>query len=170
MSTYDFLSESVEQTMKLGEAIGELCQPGDVLTLDGELGAGKTQFVRGLAQGLGLDPAEVSSPTFVILHEYRRDDIEDSTASVLLHMDAYRITGPDDLASVGFDDEAMADAVSVIEWADRVSDILPADRLELRLEHAENNTRKITLHPHGDWRDRINRLNLESLDGPQIEN
>lgn len=142
-------SGSMEQTLALGAAVGRVCRAGDVVALIGELGAGKTQFVRGMAQGMGLDPRQVSSPTFVIAQEYADDD----ERRVLVHIDAYRLHSGDELASLGWSGaggDLPEDAVLAVEWADRVADALGGDRLEVRIDHAPGG-RKLTLTPYGTW-------------------
>ncbi len=151
----EVLSHDPSQTVDLGRRLGELARPGDVITLDGELGVGKTQLVRGLAAGMGLDPAAVSSPTYVLMHEYTPEPPDEPTRPVLVHIDAYRLTGPDDLASLGYDDELTAAAVTAVEWADRVADLLGPDRLAVTLEHAGPTSRRVTLTPFGEWVERV---------------
>lgn len=149
-------SNSVEDTMALGATFAKHVKSGDCIALIGELGAGKTQFVRGLARGLGLDPARVSSPTFVFLQEYDPPNHAPDTP-VLAHVDAYRLVGEDDLASIGWEgdgEELRRGAVLVVEWADRIPNALCTDRLEVNLIH-HGNGRTITLTPHGNWRDRL---------------
>ena len=144
-------SATLDDTLALGRRLGKLATPGDVITLDGELGAGKTQLVRGLAAGLGLDPTQVSSPTYVLMHEYEPADVE---RPVLVHIDAYRLppgTTAEGLASLGYDDELAATAVTAIEWADRLAEVPGVDRLAVTLEHAGATARRITLTPHGRW-------------------
>lgn len=151
-------ARSVEQTVAVGAAVGRLCRAGDVVALSGELGAGKTQFVRGMAQGLGLDPRQVSSPTFVIAQEYEPQD--EQGGAVLVHIDAYRLTGGEELASLGWAGEGgdlPEDAVLAVEWAERVEAVLGEDRLDVRLEHADAG-RNITLTPHGRWAARMIQL------------
>ncbi|MEM8739747.1 MAG: tRNA (adenosine(37)-N6)-threonylcarbamoyltransferase complex ATPase subunit type 1 TsaE [Planctomycetota bacterium] len=151
-----WLSTHPAQTLDLGRRLGQLARPGDVFALDGELGAGKTQLVRGLAQGMGLDPAAVSSPTFVLMHEYLDDERPDATP--LLHLDAYRLSSPDDLAALGFDASLREQSVTAVEWAARLTappaspaDTFGPDRLHLVLEHYAESARRITFHPHGRW-------------------
>jgi len=112
----------------LGAAVSARPGHGLVLALSGPLGAGKTLFVKGLAAGLGLDPDLVSSPTFVIVNEYRAD------AACLVHADLYRLERPDELDDTGFVDLLVPGAVVAVEWADRFPEALPRDRLEVRLE------------------------------------
>lgn len=147
-------SHSVEQTMAIGTAVAEIIREGDLVALIGELGAGKTQFVRGMAMGLNIEPARVSSPTFVFLQEY---DPAEGDSPVLAHVDAYRLAGTDDLASIGWEgdgEELRSGAVLVVEWADRVAGALGEDWLEVRIVH-NGGGRSITLAPHGEWSDRM---------------
>lgn len=150
MSSFSVESRSLEQTIAIGAAVAASCGAGDVIALNGELGAGKTQFVRGLAQGLGIDPRQVSSPTFVIAHEYEAA----GKGLVLAHLDAYRLGGRDELRSLGFADEAESDlrdgAVMAVEWADRVAAALPADRLIVLIEHTDVG-RVLTFTGLGSW-------------------
>lgn len=149
-------SGSVEETMSHGAAVGRLCRPGDVVALRGELGAGKTQFVRGMAEGMGLDPRQVSSPTFVLAQEYLSDD----EVSVLVHIDAYRLHSGDELESLGWagtGGDLPEGAVLAVEWADRVIDVLPEDRLEVTIEHVPGG-RKLSLKAFGTWIARIMEL------------
>ncbi len=143
-------SHSVEQTMAIGKAVAEQAQPGDLVALIGELGAGKTQFVRGMAMGLNIDPSRVSSPTFVFLQEY---DSTDADAPVLAHVDAYRLSGSDDLATIGWEgdgEELRSGAILVVEWADRIPDALGNDYLEVRITH-DGDGRTLTFRSFGKW-------------------
>lgn len=113
------------QTVALGRALGGVLGPGDVVALEGELGAGKTRFVRGVCEGLGLDPAQVSSPTFVLMNEYAApNDPRTTPRAALRHVDAYRLRGTDDLESMGWDCVADGAAVVVVEWASRIAPAL----------------------------------------------
>ncbi len=121
----ELLSRSAEQTRRLGETLAGRLAGGDVVALTGPLGAGKTQWVKGLAAGLGIDPDEVHSPTFTLINEYdsRRDG-----APRLYHVDVYRLAGPPELETLGFAEILDArDGVIAVEWADRVPALLPAD-------------------------------------------
>ena len=134
-------SAGPEDTERIGEALARRLAPGTVVTLEGELGAGKTCFVRGLARGLGADPSAVSSPTFVLEHRYATAD-----GRALVHIDAYRIRSAADLESIGFD-ELLAHGTSVvaIEWPSRISAALPAARVDVRLRHAGEDEREIEI-------------------------
>ncbi|MEZ6191153.1 MAG: tRNA (adenosine(37)-N6)-threonylcarbamoyltransferase complex ATPase subunit type 1 TsaE [Phycisphaerales bacterium] len=163
----EYFSDSVEATVALGRTIARSFKPGDLVGLIGELGAGKTQMVRGMAGELNITPSRVSSPTFVFLHEYPPDlkppEIDETDSPVLAHVDAYRLSGTDDLASIGWDgdgQELRRGAVLVVEWADRITDALGNDWLEVRLEHHDAG-RRITLSPHGGWRARMATLRAD---------
>jgi tRNA threonylcarbamoyladenosine biosynthesis protein TsaE len=119
-------SHSVDDTVRLGEIIGRRLDAGAVVALIGELGAGKTAFVQGLALGLGIRDV-VASPTFTIVKEH-------DAPIPLFHVDFYRLEHAAELANIGFDDYFERGGVVVIEWADRFLDALPADRLEVRIE------------------------------------
>ena len=120
------------------DALRATLRPGDVLLLSGDLGAGKTTFVRGLAEGLGIDPGEVSSPTFTLVHEYRGGRL------TLYHADLYRLdrTATDDL---GLEEIGVQDGVLAIEWPDRLSHALPA-ALRVTLEIVDETSRRITAY------------------------
>jgi tRNA threonylcarbamoyladenosine biosynthesis protein TsaE len=123
-------TRSAGATRSLGERLGRLLSAGDVVALVGELGAGKTEFVRGLCRGAGVPDAEVSSPTFAIVAVYRgRLQVN--------HADLYRIGDDDELYATGFHDLVGGPGVTVVEWADRVPGALPAKRLEIALSHDE---------------------------------
>lgn len=140
-------SDSMQRTVSLGRAIARIVQPGDVIALRGELGAGKTQWVRGLAEGLGADPRGVSSPTFVVMQEY-------PASLPILHIDAYRINSLNDLETTGWTPELAEQSVSVIEWADRIASELPANRLEIELQHLDDHRRRIIIEPMGIYETR----------------
>lgn len=140
-------TDSPQATEAWAKALADTLKPGDILALEGELGAGKTTLVRGLAAGLGIDPALVSSPTFAIMNEY------EGKGRTLVHIDAYRLNSPDDLAALGW--ERLIDDPTVIiavEWPSRVEGALPPHRTTtIALEHAGEHARSITLTPPRGW-------------------
>lgn len=142
-------SQSPEQTRAIGAEIGKALRTGDVVALVGPLGAGKTQFVKGLAAGAGVaDARQVNSPTFVIVNEY------DAGPLRFYHLDAWRLRGADDLDALGFDEMQTRGPV-VIEWADRVSDILPTDLLTVKIEPTGDQTRALTITAAGQRSDAL---------------
>jgi tRNA threonylcarbamoyladenosine biosynthesis protein TsaE len=135
----DFISHSAQQTQRLGARLGELLSPGDVLLLDGNLGAGKTVFAQGVARGLGIqDP--VTSPTFTLIHEYRG-------RLPLYHVDLYRIVGAPEAADLGLEDYLYGEGVTLVEWADRAEPLLPAERLVVSLRPIAETKRAIRMVP-----------------------
>ena len=130
-------TESEEATADVARALAATLQPGAVLLLSGQLGAGKTAFVRGLAAGLGIDPEEVSSPTFTLVHEYRGGRL------TLFHADLYRLdrTATEDL---GLEERAVAEGVLAIEWPDRLTHALPG-AIRIEIEIVNERTRRIAV-------------------------
>jgi tRNA threonylcarbamoyladenosine biosynthesis protein TsaE len=133
------ISESLDDTTRLAAALAAHLDPGDVICLSGQLGAGKTYFTKGLVGGLGGDPTRVTSPTFVLMQIY--GDVLAETAPgaaglrmPVYHFDAYRLTSGGELVDIGSDDALDGDGVTVIEWADRVADALPPERFDIRIE------------------------------------
>ena len=137
-----FLTASPEETEALGRRVGESVEGRTVLLLAGDLGAGKTLFTRGLAAGLGIDPDEVSSPTFSLVNRY------DGGRLPLYHLDLYRLE-QSQLGSTGWEDALEAGGVTLIEWPDRAGDQLPADRVDVRLSHVAETKRKVTIEATG---------------------
>lgn len=138
---YRFTSRSEMDTSELAQNIESEKFPGMVICLNGELGSGKTLFVKAFAKALGIED-EITSPTFNIIKEYLDGEME------LYHMDVYR--AEDNYESIGIEDYFNRNGVSIIEWADMISDILPEERLDLNFQIAGENTRIITLVPHGE--------------------
>ena len=133
------LARSEAETRAAGRALAADITPGTVILLFGDLGAGKTVFVRGLAEGLGLDPDAVSSPTFTIVQEYR------GPAVTLQHVDLYRLS-PREVEDLALEDLLTASTVMAIEWAERL-DVMPRGPVvEVRLEH-DGDSRRITIQP-----------------------
>ncbi|MBX9656297.1 tRNA (adenosine(37)-N6)-threonylcarbamoyltransferase complex ATPase subunit type 1 TsaE [bacterium] len=125
--SHDFVfhSTSEEETRRLGAILGRLAEPALVIALCGQLGAGKTTFTRGLAEGLGVtDSRLVSSPTFMLIQEY-------PARLPIYHFDTYRLASIDEFAELGAEEYFHSDGVSLVEWADRVTELLPADRIQI---------------------------------------
>ena len=120
-------TRSPEETFRLGRKLGEAARPGQVFTLTGDLGTGKTVFTQGFAKGLGVEEP-VNSPTFTIVQVY------DEGRLPLYHFDVYRIGDVEEMEEVGFEDYVMGEGVSLIEWAELISEILPEKRTAVRIE------------------------------------
>lgn len=148
MQTLQFSAASEADTLRLGAALAEDVAPGSVVTLEGPLGAGKTRLVQAWATALGVDPRDVASPTFVLCHEYHgRLD--------LYHLDAYRAKSAAEFWDLGIDDYYRAGGVVLIEWASRVAECLPKERLEIRIEVIGQDARKFQLVALGTEYDRV---------------
>jgi tRNA threonylcarbamoyladenosine biosynthesis protein TsaE len=139
-----YLSHSVKETESIAAELAKTLIAGDCVALEGPLGAGKTQFVRGLAVALGANPRAVSSPTFVLLNIYRGGRL------ALFHLDAYRTGGADDFESIGFAELLEQQGVVVVEWADRVAKILPNRRILVAIEVLGESDREISIERLGE--------------------
>lgn len=147
---YKFTSRSIYETMELAENIESEKFPGMIICLDGELGSGKTVFVKGFAKSLGITE-NITSPTFNLIKEYNSGEMP------LYHMDVYRIEDNSD--TIGFDDYFNSKAISIIEWSDMIQDILPKERLNLEFKVIDENTRVIILKPYGEkYEDLVNSV------------
>src|SRR6187551_3202105 len=133
---------SSRHTDRLGRTIGSVLEGGESLALSGALGAGKTALVRGIAAGLGAPADAVTSPTFVLLHEYRG-------RLPLAHLDLYRLKSLKEAESIGLDDHLSGPTVVAVEWADKAPGILPEDRLEMELRHRTVQSRSIQIRATG---------------------
>ena len=120
-------TNSPQETKELGKKMAERAKPGDVFTLVGDLGVGKTVFTQGIAEGLGIDEP-VNRPTFTIVQEY------ESGRMPFYHFDVYRIGDPEEMDEIGFDDYIYGDGLCLIEWADLIEEILPEKRVAIRIE------------------------------------
>lgn len=140
--SFTYESRSPEDTAHLAGKIAEHAFAGMLITLDGDLGAGKTAFSKAFAAAIGVKEV-VNSPTFTLIKEYQGETFP------LYHMDAYRLSlvEADDL---GLDDYFYGDGITLLEWADQIEPILPPERLEIRMEREEGDERWIILYPHGE--------------------
>lgn len=147
---------SAEETQRLGALLGRLLQQDAIVTLAGDLGAGKTTFVQGLGKGLGVR-ATITSPTFVLINRYRTAD-----GRQLQHADCYRLAdAPLEMWDAGLSDLFLSDDVVVVEWADRIPGLLPPDYLEITIDHGDGDRRRFTFAPHSArYGEIIRRLNL----------
>jgi len=133
------ISDSVAQTEAIAAALADTLRGGECLALHGDLGAGKTQFVRGLVAGLGGNARSVSSPTFVLLNIYESGRLK------VFHLDAYRVSGADDFESIGFTELLDQRGVVVVEWADRVTALLPPDVIHVTIRTTDEHHREIEI-------------------------
>lgn len=136
--TFQFDSGGLEDTDKLGQAIGATLEPGTVIGLDGTLGAGKTRLTQAIGIGLGIRPGNVVSPTFTIM-------VPHSGRLPLIHLDAYRIKSPEEVDELGLDEMIVDGGVLVVEWADRIVNLLPAVDLNVQIEHIDDQQRRFRL-------------------------
>jgi len=144
----DFLSRSPEQTRRIGQYLGAALQTGDVICLQGDLGAGKTTFVQGIAQGWGSRDW-VSSPTFMIVNVYRNED-----ENQLFHLDTYRLEST--LEAEELDLQTMqAQGALLIEWPERMERLIPRERLWVKIEHVNQEERRMEVTSHGKRYDNL---------------
>ena len=151
----DFFSRSPEQTRRVGRRLGEILEAGDVICLQGDLGAGKTTFVHGIAQGWGsLD--SVSSPTFILVNVYRRADQSEGRATqpLLFHMDAYRLDSTPEAEELDLD-SMLALGALLVEWPERMNGLIPRERLWVNLEHIDEEEREMKFKATGKRYDEL---------------
>lgn len=135
------ITRSEGETEAVGRQLASSLERGAVVLLSGELGAGKTAFVRGMASGLGVDPGDVSSPTFTLIQEYRGGRL------TLYHVDLYRLRAIE-VEDLGLDDERMAEGITAIEWPDRLPHAFTGS-IDVRIEQGEGTTRTIEIDDQG---------------------
>jgi tRNA threonylcarbamoyladenosine biosynthesis protein TsaE len=139
------LSESPEQTQELGTMLGRVLDSGNVVALIGPLGAGKTVFAQGLARGLGVNADEyVSSPSFALVNQYRG-------RFPVFHIDTYRLHHEAEMVALGYEEYFDPDGVTIVEWANKVSTLLPDRHVLVNLKICDRTTREITIDLLGDW-------------------
>ncbi len=145
-------SRNREETFQMGEVFGQEARGGEVVALIGVLGAGKTQFVQGLAKGLGIDESTVNSPTFALVQSYEG-------RLPLTHVDLYRLENQDEVAELGLEDYFEEGGVTAVEWADKAVQLLPTGRLMVTIHDLEADHRKVEIQAtddsHHAWLDRV---------------
>ena len=124
-----FTTKSADETVELGRRLGEVLKAGEIVALDGDLGAGKTCITRGIAEGMGLISDDVCSPTFTIVNEYT----DPADKMPLFHFDTYRLSGTDDFIAAGLDEYFYRGGVCVIEWSSVIDDILPENTVRINI-------------------------------------
>ncbi|MBP1743145.1 MAG: uncharacterized protein H6Q58_123 [Firmicutes bacterium] len=137
----NFITNTVEETIEIGRRIGKSLKPGDIVCIDGDLGSGKTHLTKGIALGLGIDE-HITSPTFNIVNEYEG-------RLKFYHFDVYRVNDPDEIAAIGFDEYIFSDAVSVIEWSDYISELIPDEHIQIRITKESETRRSISIQWFG---------------------
>ena len=141
---YSIATRSADDTFNLGETLGALLQPGDLITLNGDLGAGKTCLASGVGRGMNIE-GRVKSPTFALINEYEGK-------IPLYHMDVYRLDSPSEINDLGFDEYFYGTGAVLVEWAQKIIDFLPEQRLDIAIDKDPNkeDARNIRLIPHGN--------------------
>ncbi|MFB3925746.1 MAG: tRNA (adenosine(37)-N6)-threonylcarbamoyltransferase complex ATPase subunit type 1 TsaE [Syntrophales bacterium] len=138
------ISESPEETLRIGRIVGENLKGGDIVALIGELGSGKTCLTQGIARGAGVSERyQITSPTFTLVNEY-------PGRIPFVHLDIYRLSGSRDLVEMGYEDYFYGGSVVVIEWAEKIGDLLPGETIYINLEYLDENRRKILISGEND--------------------
>ena len=152
------MTATVVATEQIGEQLGKLAYPGMVVLLSGDLGAGKTAFVRGVARGLGVK-GPVTSPSFTLAEEHQGQ-------MPLYHLDVYRLNSPSELLDIGYEEYVYGNGITLIEWGDLVRELLPAEHLEVRIM-GTGALRELTFIPFGaDYTDLVEELTKNVAAGP----
>ncbi|SCW66360.1 tRNA threonylcarbamoyladenosine biosynthesis protein TsaE [Ruminococcaceae bacterium YRB3002] len=146
-----FNTTSSDQTEEFASRFAALLKAGDIITLDGDLGAGKTCFARGVARGMG-SPSHVSSPTFTIVNEYEGGRLP------VYHFDTYRLGGCEDFVMAGLDEYLWKDGVCLIEWSDIIGDIIPGSAVRIRIEGTGDVRRFVIECPGGEMYNSLTRI------------
>ncbi|GAK55872.1 hypothetical protein U27_02833 [Candidatus Vecturithrix granuli] len=143
MLMQEWISRSAQETFHLGQKLGTMLKAGDLVAFRGDLGAGKTCCIQGIAVGLGVsDPSLVTSPTFTLIQEYQG-------RFPIYHFDVYRLTHEDDLYDLGYEEYFYGEGVTLVEWAERIPNFLPAEHLAVHLHIETDQTRYAQLHAYG---------------------
>lgn len=138
----EFTSNSPEETIARGKTFASELEAGDVVCLQGELGAGKTHFVKGIAEGLGIDRREVHSPTFILIDEHAGEQ-------PLYHFDCYRLESPKEALEIGAEEYFYGDGICVIEWPERIKSLIPPEAIWILIEAPDKKSRKFVIRKKG---------------------
>lgn len=141
---------TLQLTETFGAVLGRVAEPGDIITLEGTLGAGKTALTQAIGRGLGLDPSiYITSPTFGLLHEYKG-------RIPLYHFDLYRLGYEEEIESLGFVEYFYGHGLTVIEWPERLGNLMPEERLHIELVISGEDSRNAHLYAHGEiWQKKV---------------
>lgn len=134
-----FNSNSVDETIRIGYEFGKQLKAGDVVCLDGDLGAGKTHFVKGVASFFGIDPHKVSSPTYTLIHEYSGD-------LPVYHFDCYRLKSEREALEIGTEEYFYDEGVCLIEWPEKIESLIPDEAIWVKISHLSGLKREIQIH------------------------
>jgi tRNA threonylcarbamoyladenosine biosynthesis protein TsaE len=145
---FSVITSSTEQTEEVGRVLGTMLEAGDLVCLFGDLGAGKTHFSHGVAQGLQVQDQYITSPTFTFVNEYQG-------RIPLYHIDLYRLKDPSELESIGFEEYIDSDGATVIEWAERAEEELPDEKLNVYISDLSENSREIGFFAEGERYERL---------------
>lgn len=133
------ISKSVEETIRAGYEFGKQLKPGDVVCLTGDLGAGKTHFVKGVASYFGITPEKVSSPTYTLIHEY-------SGELPVYHFDCYRLKSETEAIEIGAEEYFYGEGVCLIEWPEKIGSLIPEDAIWIQISHLPDQKRELVIH------------------------
>jgi tRNA threonylcarbamoyladenosine biosynthesis protein TsaE len=151
-------TSSTSETIRMGKRLGRLLEPGDVVALVGDLGTGKTQFIKGLAEGVGVGKATyVSSPSFTLINEYQG-------RIPLYHIDLFRLESEREVEGLGLEEYVRGNGITAIEWADKVSSLLPDELLLIKILYTGEHSRTIEIMPKGK---RYKKM-IEGFEGSRI--
>ena len=142
MKSVQYLSQNEKETLRLGAELAPYLRYGSIVCLFGDLGSGKTTFTKGIAQGLKINQTKVNSPTFVLMNIYEGK-------KPLYHFDLYRVEKAEEILNIGYEEFLYGDGVTVVEWADKLGDLMPRECLSVQFIHQENNNRLIQFEPKG---------------------
>ncbi len=139
MKEQEFISSSVEETISIGFRFSEHLKPGDVVCLDGDLGAGKTHFVKGVGSYFGVNEDTVSSPTFTLIHEYQG-------RIPVYHLDCYRLEDEREALEIGAEEYFYGEGISLVEWPNKIKALIPEEAIWVKISHLPGAKRKIVIH------------------------
>ena len=155
------ISGSPEETFFIGTIIGDNLNAGDIVALTGELGAGKTCLTQGIGKGLGIpDKYQITSPTFTLINEYKG-------RLILYHLDLYRIKGLQDMENIGYEENLFGEGVSVVEWAEKIKEILPDETIFISMSYIDEDHRNMVILTDGE---RVTKISNALSNGGFLEN
>ncbi len=156
MNKYKFISKSEEETMDFAKMVAQHLHRGDIVCLFGDLGSGKTTFVKGLASVFGILPRKVNSPTFTLINEYKgKKGKKKNNAIGIYHFDLYRLDSVEEINIIGYDEFLYGDGIAVIEWAERFKELMPKEYLHMGLKFVNEQSRAIECWAKGKQYEKI---------------